>query len=219
MCLIITRYKKEKLNFKDMKQAYNRNSDGFGIMYASKGEMINERILPRSFDDVLSLYKEHAKRTDVLTMHFRFKTAGKISVDNCHPFKINDNFSFVHNGPRLPIPILNEKYSDTFWFNETYLKPLFRNYPTIILSKKFRSELSEFIGNDKIVICDIKNKHYIINKHHGNFRNGNWFSNSYWQSLPKPKIKTYNYNNFDYYDDEWWDQQVEEINFSKKNSW
>jgi len=101
----------------------------------------------------------------------------------------------MHNGARLPIPLLNN--SDTYFFNENYLKPLFRQNKNILNSKYFIEELESHINSDKLVFLDSKaNQFFIINSNEGNYVGKNWYSNDYWNIIPTSSYNSY--KNYDY---------------------
>jgi predicted glutamine amidotransferase len=57
-------------------------------------------------------YKEYAKQRKAnkgsnFVLHFRIATSGKIDKTNCHPFAVNKNLAFVHNGIISIDPINN----------------------------------------------------------------------------------------------------------------
>ena len=50
MCLIILANDIKSLSMDDMETAYNRNSDGFGVMYLNKkNNFVSEKFLPNDF--------------------------------------------------------------------------------------------------------------------------------------------------------------------------
>lgn len=220
MCLIIVAndLKTDQL-IKDMEIAYKRNSDGFGLMYAKNNKLIIDKIIPKNFNDCLNLFNLHKSETNKIALHFRFTTEGVSSLENCHPFisfeNENKSIAFMHNGARLPIPLLNKKNSDTYFFNENYLKPLFIKNKNILHSHYFMEQLEGHVESDKLVFLDTKaNQFFIINKDKGNFIGKNWYSNSYWKDTPM----TYsNFNNYNYINDDY-DYDLESYNFQKSNS-
>ena len=103
----------------------------------------------------------------------------------------------MHNGPRLPIPLIHKNCSDTWHFNQHYLKTVFANNPNAILKDEYQDELAEHIDNDKMLFLDSKtSKFIIINESLGNYKGSNWFSNDYWDT---PKISYRLDNDLNYY--------------------
>jgi len=53
MCLIIMANDLKSLNYKDLETAYDRNSNGFGVMYMNKeNKFVSDKFLPKNFNDV-----------------------------------------------------------------------------------------------------------------------------------------------------------------------
>jgi predicted glutamine amidotransferase len=212
MCLIILANDIKSLSIDDMETAYNRNSDGFGVMYLNKkNNFVSDKFLPNDFNEVKTFFNDHKKNTDTIAMHFRYKTEGKINKKNCHPFisynQDNRTIGMMHNGARLPIPLVHKNCSDTWHFNEHNLKPLFKNNPNVILNNNYQIELAEHIGSDKMIFLDNKSRKFIIiNEKRGNYKGANWFSNDYWDTrktafsylYPNKSLSLYDSNSFDY---------------------
>jgi len=186
MCLIILANDLKSLSYKDLETAYKRNSDGFGVMYMNKeNKFVSDKFLPKNFNEVKNFFNVHKSQTDKMAIHFRFTTEGKTNKKNCHPFisyqKDDRTIGMMHNGARLPIPLIHKNCSDTWHFNQHYLRSVFQNNPNVILKNDFQNELGNHIDDDKMIFLDSKtSKFIIINETHGNYKGSNWFSNSYW---------------------------------------
>lgn len=207
MCLIILANDLKSLSLDDLETAYNRNSDGFGVMYLNKNNnFVSEKFVPNDFNEVKTFFNHHKKQTDEMAIHLRFTTEGKTNKKNCHPFisynQDNRTIGMMHNGPRLPIPLIHKNCSDTWHFNEHNLKPLLKKNPNVILNLHYQLELAEHIGSDKMIFLDSKSRKFIIiNEKLGNFKGANWFSNTYWDtrkiSINSKSLSLYD-NSFDY---------------------
>jgi predicted glutamine amidotransferase len=154
-------------------------------------------------------YKEYSKqrkvnKTSNFILHFRIATSGKIDRANCHPFSVNKNLAFVHNG-MININQLNANVSDTYTFNELILKKL----PTTFLNNHAILDLIEnYIGYSKLVFLDNDNTASILNEDLGHWdADNNWYSNNSYQCTytKATKAKTYkvdaDYYNASYYND------------------
>ena len=209
MCLIILANDIKSLSMDDMKTAYTRNPHGFGVMYMDhKKNFVSDKFVPKNFNEVKNFFNLHKEKTNVMAIHFRFKTEGKTNKKNCHPFisfnKDNRTIGMMHNGPKLPIELKHDNCSDTWHYNHYLLKPKFEKNPNKVLENSFQKAISEHIDNDKMVFLDSKSEKFIIiNENLGNYKGKNWFSNTYWE-IPKPNFNlnlygsNHNYNSFDY---------------------
>jgi hypothetical protein len=209
MCLIILANDVKSLDYKDLQTAYDRNKNGFGVMYLDKKEnFISGKFVPKNFTELKNFFNEHKQNTNnPMALHFRFTTEGKTNTKNCHPFISFKNekrtIGLMHNGARLPIPLIYPKCSDTWHYNEHYLKPLLKHNPNLILKKDFQDQLQDHIEQDKFLFLDsMTRKFIIINENLGNYKGANWFSNDYWNvkkfSFDTPKI-TYNKSNDNFF--------------------
>jgi hypothetical protein len=208
MCLIILANDLKSLNLEDMRIAYERNSHGFGLMYLDKNNnFVSDKFVPNDFNEVKTFFNLHKNNTDQMAIHFRFTTAGVTNKKNCHPFisynKDNRIIGMMHNGARLPIPLIHKNCSDTWHFNEHNLKPTLKNNPNVILNSNYQIELGEHIGSDKMVFLDSKSRKFIIiNEKVGNYKGANWYSNEYWDTRKLysnyKSLSLYDNNSFDY---------------------
>ena len=204
MCLIVLVNDKKSFNKDDLKTAYRRNQNGMGVMYVNKNnEFVSDKFLPKNENEVINFYNLHASNTNKIAIHLRFTTQGKTNKKNCHPFisykKDNHFIGLMHNGARLPIPLHNKNFSDTWHYNE-YLKNLFQHNPKLIFNKDFQRELEDHIGTEKLIFLDSKSKQFIIiNELEGNYQGSNWYSNEYWQDTPKISYLSDNDNQLNYY--------------------
>jgi len=207
MCLIILVNDKKSFNKNDLKTAYKRNQNGMGVMYVNKNnEFVSDKFLPKNENEVINFYNLHSSKTNKIAIHLRFTTEGKTNKKNCHPFisykKDNHFIGLMHNGPKLPIPIHNSNFSDTWHYNE-YLKNLFQHNPKLIFNKDFQRELEAHIGTEKLIFLDSKSKQFIIiNEFEGNYQGSNWYSNEYWQDMPKISYLSDNDNQLNFYGNE-----------------
>ena len=190
MCLIILANDISSVSLKDMETAYERNSQGFGVMYLNKKkEFISDKFVPKDFTEVKNFFNLHKEQTDRMAIHFRLTTEGATNKKNCHPFisykSDNRIIGLMHNGARLPVKLTHKKCSDTWHYNQYILKPVFSKNPNKVLETKFKTELEKHIVSDKMIFLDSKSQKFIIiNENLGNYKGANWFSNDYW-NIPK----------------------------------
>jgi predicted glutamine amidotransferase len=186
-----------------LKQCWKSNPDGAGMIYTSKGQIQVFKEM-YNFD---KFYKEYLKqrksnKASNFVLHFRIATSGKIDKTNCHPFSVNKNLAFVHNG-MININQLNANVSDTYTFNELILKKL----PATFLNNHAILDLIEsYIAYSKLIFLDNENNASILNEDLGHWdADNNWYSNnSYECRYSKTKVaKAQSYNSYqfdaDYY--------------------
>lgn len=91
MCVIIHKPQNETLSQNVLRQCFNRNKDGAGLV-------VNGEHCEKGFFKFNSLWKQVQKYQDEdLIIHCRYATSGPVNKRFCHPFKINSGFLF-HNG-------------------------------------------------------------------------------------------------------------------------
>ena len=175
MCIAILNKKEATLKRELLKNCWDNNGDGAGLLYIDNKKQMKTFKELKSFEVFYQEYsrvkKSYGKRNIVL--HFRISTHGKIDETNCHPFLVNDNLGFVHNGMIYDVPT-SKDYSDTYMFNEVVLKNFTEGfeYNEIILDM-----LEGFIGGSKLVFLNTNNEYAIVNEKAGHWANGCWFSN------------------------------------------
>jgi predicted glutamine amidotransferase len=207
------------INKETLQQCWKSNPDGAGMIYISKGQLVTFKEMT-NFD---KFYKEYSKQRKAnkgsnFVLHFRIATSGKIDKTNCHPFNINKNLAFVHNG-MISIEQLNNNVSDTYTFNELILKKL----PATFLNNHAILDLIEaYIGHSKLVFLDSENNPCILNEDLGHWDiEDNWYSNNSYQcSYTKTKvIKDKNYNSYqfdaNYYNDSYDHETCDSCDYHK----
>lgn len=153
------------------------NHDGAGLAWVENGKLETYQCM----EDVKSFYEIYKCVREVSTspvlIHFRYATSGKVDEDNTHPFSVNDELCFIHNGVMHEVDIINKNYSDTWHFNE-----MLKSMPGGFLeSEGIRDLIRVFIGSDKLAFLDSKGNLTIINEQLGAYDDsGNWFSNTFY---------------------------------------
>lgn len=189
MCLIIVKPPKKIITRKTLKEAFHNYPDGFGFMTAFGDKLFiykatnNFRQLYQQFRQIESQHPENS-----FVFHFRQATAGLIDVENTHPFFVNDNLGFCHNGI-ISISRPDVKRSDTVSFVENILKKM----PTDFLKQQGITWLLDTFCTEtfnKLVFMDNFGKVEIFGEKEGEWKEGLWFSNKY-------EIGIYRFKNFD----------------------
>ena len=179
MCLLIGTKEGVQIPKEYLNNGWNSNDDGGGFSFNRNGVLVTKKF--RNKSKFLKQYKldfESNKKSKFI-VHFRMATDGtNKGVTNVHPFNVNENLVFAHNG--IISNVGEDKIlSDTQLFNNKILK----NMETDFLSYKGNKKLiSEFIGHSKLVFLDVNNKMTIINSHLGHYKDGIWYSNNSYES-------------------------------------
>lgn len=189
MCIIIANGSKNPLKKSVLQNCYNNNPDGMGLAYVDYDKRIKIFKELKNFEYFYKKYLEiKTKRPQRnILLHFRIATHGAISEQNIHPFVVDENLVFAHNGI-ININILKgeEDVSDTVVFNEKILKNLPKNF---YRNKAIISLLESRIETSKIVFLNTNNRFYILNEIYGTWNNKNWFSNFSYRTVKSKKKK------------------------------
>ena len=211
MCVIVAKKRGIELpSKKTLKDCFETNPDGAGLMYVNENKKI---VIEKGFMTFEAFYKKLTElnkkynlKKKALVMHFRITTQGGTSPGNCHPFPITDDekklkatylecndVAFAHNGIISLYSMRDDKgLSDTMLLSKELLYPLF-NYNKKFYKQEHNQELiEEIIGTDKIAFLDNEEKIITI----GEFKEdeGVLYSN-----LNHKKNYNYYYNDYDYY--------------------
>jgi len=189
MCIILAKPASKEVSKETLLECWNSNSDGAGYMYNANGTLrIKKGFF--SFDSFYQSYKDSVVgRNRKAVIHFRIKTHGEVNKENCHPFNVNTDVAFAHNGIISNVSTKDNKdFSDTWHFNEKILKPLVTKYPDILENPECQMLLDAFIGASKLAFLTAQDKMFIVNHEAGVFDDGVWYSNRSY--LP---AKVYNY--------------------------
>ena len=190
MCLLAVSPKGSQLDDSMIEAAYHNNSDGFGMFFAdgtARGKVI--KINPKTFDDVWKVYKQYADKGRNYGLHFRFRTAGKISRHLSHPFLLTHvgqhnsvgTVWLAHNGTISDTPE-PATMSDTWGFVKYYMRPILARYPHLLTDPDFLKKLSVMVGyGSKLVMFNATtDEWHIVNKTAGKtLEDGTWVSNEY----------------------------------------
>jgi glutamine amidotransferase len=179
MCLLINQEKGSVISDQNLRRAYDSNDDGAGYCFSKDGKIQVKKY--RSFKKFLKAYKSDVKsygKTSGFIVHFRITTHGTTEgTFNVHPFKVNKNLYFAHNGVIGNVRN-DEKYSDTQIFNFEYLQKLPEGF---IKNKAIQELISKYIGHSKLVFLNERGESTIINENLGHWDGGIWYSNSSYQ--------------------------------------
>lgn len=95
MCVIVHKPRGATIRLRTLRQCWDANPDGAGVMFAHEGEVYGLKGLMK-FEDLVAFLRsadvvEDGKVTAeiALTFHFRLATHGSVSPENCHPFPVS----------------------------------------------------------------------------------------------------------------------------------
>lgn len=114
--------------------------------------------------------------SDISTvLHFRSASASEIGPEYIHPFFVNDNLAFVHNG-NFPEFMGRTGKSDTMAFNDEVLKRLPDGF---LQNAEIRSALENYCAESfsKMIFMDSTGHVEIIHEVAGQWVDGCWYSN------------------------------------------
>lgn len=184
MCIAILNTKKAgRLPKNQIKNSWDNNDMGSGLLW-TKDNKLNV-FKTYEYDEYIEKYNElrDDKSIGNIVLHFRIATSGYNGEQNLHPFLVNNDLGFVHNGVIKGLG--NKSFSDTYQFNDM-LKKFSHNFVACDMTKYF---ISEYIGYSKLIFLDSKDRYTIINEDLGKWSSGNWYSNDSYKQ----------YNDFHYY--------------------
>lgn len=178
MCIIVWKPDGIKLFDKTIETCFANNPDGAGFTYVENGELHTSKgfFTVGAFTEA---YRPHETKPALL--HFRIRTHGDYSPDNCHPFEVQNGVVFAHNGVISKMP-LDEVQSDSMQFNDLVLKKLATVYgPEVLFDPLILNMMEGWIGFSKLVFLAKTGKVAIVGEKLGEWTSGCWFSNPGWK--------------------------------------
>lgn len=162
MCLIIHRRQNTKVDITSnmFLSAFNRNNDGWGIMYAEGGEVHTFKGF--ALEELAAKVEELNEEKDEFFVHLRMATHGKVIEDNTHPFHVGAGIYMMHNGV-LNIEAEDPIKSDTALFAEA-IYDLLNDNPELIQTKMFDDFCAMYAKSDRLLFLTPEGEHYIYGK-------------------------------------------------------
>lgn len=199
ICVIVYKPSGVDVDMSVLKECFNRNPDGGGVMYAEDGvlKVAKGFMKWRSLKRYLKRMTDEKKTGLPFVFHFRIATHGSISPPNCHPFHIHEGMAMVHNGVMSNIPIAKDSdISDSEAFIQLYVKGLSYDLGmgSLITIEQLEhgSPLNDlydrFVGSSKLLFMDGFGDVAIVNESLGYWEKtgsgkGMWFSNRMWKPV------------------------------------
>ena len=194
MCIAIYKPADKNISKETLEICFENNSDGAGFAYINTDHLGVRRLKIYKSMEFEPFYKQYERMTRLMPespflIHFRIKTHGMKDINNCHPFQVDNQCVFIHNGTISGVGS-DIKKSDTRLFNEKVLKELPQGW-------QFRPALKilieDFIGMSKLVILNLDGEVSIMNESKGSWSEGIWWSNDSFR-----RKKTYNFQSTNY---------------------
>jgi predicted glutamine amidotransferase len=174
MCIAILNTK-NTLKEDYINNSWENNNQGAGLLYNENGKLVTFKTYKKK-EFKKEYYKVRNRISGKIVLHFRIATSGHTPYVNLHPFLVNDNLGFVHNG--IISNLGDDKFSDTYYFNE-----MLKTFQHDFINCKTTIEIiSKFIGSSKLIFLDSNDNHTIVNEKNGHWKEGNWFSNNSYES-------------------------------------
>lgn len=184
MCILIVKQAGSVIDDVTLENSYDANPDGWGFSYVDLSD--NKLIVKKAVSSFSSFLKHYRKAEENnpdsnFLIHFRIATSGGIKKVNCHPFKLNEDIVFAHNGifSNIYKSELQGDENDTRAFGRLILGPLYEQDRYFYINPVTERLVEGFIeSRNKVAILDVDNSFHIFNESAGEWKEGIWYSNT-----------------------------------------
>lgn len=200
MCIAIVAPAGCRIKESHLINSFEGNPDGAGIAYIDDGQVRISKghMKLQQFVDSYNKLFDKFGRDNAMLAHCRIATAGEVSKDNCHPFKIRGG-AMIHNGHLWTT--YNTKKSDTREFAEIFHNIL--DYDSIVKAVN-EEDFLQIIGHDKMGFLYDDGRWTVAGHWTEDAETGVLFSNSgYSSGYGHNPLASYN-DDWDY--DNWWEK-------------
>jgi len=155
MCLIIEKRRCDTIPQALIESAWDRNHDGYGIMYRLNGRVIIHKGNKRKhlFHDLNQIRDKEAY------IHLRMATHGRKNIENTHPFDCGRGVFLMHNGIVDTDTSSDSDMSDTWHMVRQVFIPLLKGvtHPmTTLRAPWFLNLLEGYLGSTNRVVLMTK---------------------------------------------------------------
>ena len=178
MCIAIYKPAEKSITKDTLKTCFTNNPDGAGFSYINTDYMGISRMKIKKYMKFDDFWRAYSKAIDIapnspFLIHFRIGTHGEKTTYNCHPFFVNKELTFIHNGIISGVGT-DKRKSDTQLFNDKVLKKLPKGWQ---YNEGIQTLVESFIGGSKLIMMDINGDVTIFNENKGVWDNDCWYSN------------------------------------------
>lgn len=182
MCIAIVKKAGAVLTKEVLFNCYTNNSDGCGFAYINEDIYGRKKIRIKKSMKFETFYDKYSRAVEqnpdsTFLIHFRIATHGTVDEYNCHPFQINDEQVFIHNGiiPQMGSEGPMDQRSDTRIFKDRILRKLPRGWES---NPAIKFMIESIIGYSKLAVLNIDNTFNIFKENSGHWKNDVWYSNT-----------------------------------------
>lgn len=193
MCIAIVKKAGAVLTKDTLHNCYLNNKDGCGFAYVNTDVYGEKRVRIKKSMDFETFYARYSKAVEqnpnsTFLIHFRIATHGMIDKYNCHPFQINKEQAFIHNGiiPNMPNDGKGDHRSDTRIFKDRILRRLPSGWDT---NPAVKYMIEAVIGASKLAVLNVDNTFSIFKEASGHWKDDIWYSNNSYTYKPYSVMK------------------------------
>ena len=173
MCLLILKPAGLSIPEEYLTNAAISNPHGSGVAIARGDNIVIQKDPSWRAKEIKEILDENIDHTAIV--HFRFATHGSKTVENTHPFVLNDDWVAAHNGV-ITIPTYPDE-SDTRAFLRKHVVPILDNGYNLT-DKEILEILSTEMGSyNKMTFLHKDGSYGIANEDAGHWKDGVWYSN------------------------------------------
>lgn len=177
MCVALVKKDGAVVNEDTFRKCWAANSHGFGMAFLRNGKID----IQKGHQDVDKAYRAYKKAADStgngpMLLHFRIRSKGAQSKENCHPFSIRGG-ALIHNGTIGGLGTVDGA-SDT-----AELCEVFGDRLTKANLLECKEKVENAIGGwNKMAALYNDGTYIILNEHTGSWKDNVWYSNTYWRN-------------------------------------
>lgn len=209
MCTFFVKKPKQTLKKEHFTTIIDNNPQGFGFMYTTGDKIIVVKSPRPDAEQLWSKYSDAVKKYphSHFIGHGRIATGSNVDYENTHPFIVNKQLAFVHNGIIREFPS-TAKRSDTYQYMEQVIRKLPRDF---YKNKSILDMMGRDIAGSKFAFLTIDNKAIIVNRHacvvdketgvlfsNNNYKPSEWldYGGTKVHKFNKPSLADYSYNKY-----------------------